>query len=455
MEKLSLDRQLAIVRLYLGGLPYDGIAAQAGVSKGSVANVVADLKAGQVLDVQEPAEQLELLRGLASEVRRAGLTTGQAVTGVYILSQLQELGVEPNEVERLVAVCRRLAEGTETQTFVRAALYLHQLEKSSGLGPAVLEDKVHTLLEEAARLEPLVGELRRCKRELKKLQKGRRGLADEIRQLEERSRPIRESLIAKEQREAELSRRVSDLEQRAQSADDRLTAARKQLQALASLGLTVEDLTGLTQRLAMVAHRHGIEPRSLRDRLLYELEGLDAGLGLESLVKLRRRELKENGEAIAKAQHERAALDSALQELRQQQARLQATMAAEEATIRKRMQGVTQIAVDTMTKLRQDLGDVTGQTLAEIRKLTSQALKLGQEFGRYDAMVEANQWLQTLLALTKGDGSAPAMEVRTVGLVVLRGVKGWLHQNESQASLPAALMLGLNSAIEELERWMP
>lgn len=70
MQKLSLRKQLAIVRLYLGGLSYDEIATKAAVSKGTVANVVADLKAGQILDVQELVEQLELLRELAVDLHR-------------------------------------------------------------------------------------------------------------------------------------------------------------------------------------------------------------------------------------------------------------------------------------------------------------------------------------------------------------------------------------------------
>jgi predicted DNA-binding protein YlxM (UPF0122 family) len=70
MQKLSLTKQLVIVKQYLGGLSYDEIAAQAEVSKGAVANVVADFKTGRVLDAQEPVEQLELLRGLATDLRR-------------------------------------------------------------------------------------------------------------------------------------------------------------------------------------------------------------------------------------------------------------------------------------------------------------------------------------------------------------------------------------------------
>ena len=47
MEKLSYRKQVMIVRMYLNGLSYDEIAAKVGVSKGTVANVIAELKAGR------------------------------------------------------------------------------------------------------------------------------------------------------------------------------------------------------------------------------------------------------------------------------------------------------------------------------------------------------------------------------------------------------------------------
>lgn len=69
MQKLSLRKQLTIVKLYLSGFSYDEIATRIGASKGTVANVVADLKAGRIVDVQDPAEQMELLRELAIDLR--------------------------------------------------------------------------------------------------------------------------------------------------------------------------------------------------------------------------------------------------------------------------------------------------------------------------------------------------------------------------------------------------
>lgn len=57
MQKLSMRKILAVVRLYLNGFSYDEIHAKADVSKGTVANIVADLKAGRILHVNEPLEQ--------------------------------------------------------------------------------------------------------------------------------------------------------------------------------------------------------------------------------------------------------------------------------------------------------------------------------------------------------------------------------------------------------------
>ena len=454
MQKLSLTKQLVIVKQYLGGLSYDEIAAQAEVSKGTVANVVADLKAGHILDAEETVEQLELLRVLATELRRLQLTPAQAVIGTAIVSHLQELEIEPGEIERYVAMCRHLAgDETRPQVLVRSALYLEQLEARTGLSPEALEDKVRTLQEEVTRLETLVQELKESRHEVKNLQKQRRNLADEIGQLEKRHRPLSDSVVEKEQRETELSHRVQELEQRAQASDERLAVARGELQMLTALGLSLDDLPGLVQRLAGVAQRHSIEPGALRDRLLHELEELDAGLGLESHLKVKQGELDDIKQAIAEAQRERVALDSALQQLRQQQAGLHAAIGEEEAHIHQAMQTIAQIAVDAAIKLQEDLKNGVDESLLQVQRLTTQALELGQEVGRCDAVIEANAWLQTTVALVKGDGSPKAADVRVVALAVLYGAKKCLQQNQDQTSLQYSLATRLDAVIKELQEW--
>jgi len=454
VDKLSLRKQMTIVRLYLNGSSYSEISTRAGVSKGTVANVVSDLKAGRILDVQEPAEQLELLRELSIDLRRCRLTPGQAVAGLAALSRLQALGVEPGDIEPWAAMCRELAaERIEAQAFVKAALDLEELRKRTGLGAEALEEKARKLEEEVARLEPRIQKLKECEQELKKLEKQRKRLSDEVGQLDKRHETLSLSVPQQERREEELSRQVQELEQRAQTADERLAAARRELEALAGLGLSLDDLPGFVQRLGGVAQRHGIEPRGLLERLLHELEELETGLGLESLLEMKQKELDKFERAILKAQREREALDSALQQLRQQQATLRRSISEEQADVRKEMRAIAKIARDTTAKLKQDMIKGVADAVLEVQNLRDQALELGHELGHFEATIQANEWLRSLLALVKGDGSIDACQVRAIGLSLLRGIQGWLAQNQEDIQTPYWLKTKLSAAVEDLEQW--
>ncbi len=59
MEKVSTTKRLTIVKQYLSGLSYDGIAARSGVSKGTVSNIVTELKAGKFPEATDAAEHIE------------------------------------------------------------------------------------------------------------------------------------------------------------------------------------------------------------------------------------------------------------------------------------------------------------------------------------------------------------------------------------------------------------
>lgn len=47
MEKLTVNKKVSIIDYYLSGLSYKEIAAKGHVSKGSVINIVMELKMGQ------------------------------------------------------------------------------------------------------------------------------------------------------------------------------------------------------------------------------------------------------------------------------------------------------------------------------------------------------------------------------------------------------------------------
>jgi hypothetical protein len=82
MEKLTTKKKLTVVRLYLEGLSYDEIAAKSRVSKGTVFNVIAELKAGRFPEYGDVGEQLDLLRELVVDLRQSRIAPVQAVVGI-------------------------------------------------------------------------------------------------------------------------------------------------------------------------------------------------------------------------------------------------------------------------------------------------------------------------------------------------------------------------------------
>ena len=186
MEKLSLKKKLLIIRLYLEGLSYDEISVKTNVGKGSVHNVITELKAGRFPEFGDLSEQIELLRELAVDLKRTRITPVQAAVGVSVLARLQELGVEPGEIESISALCRTLnADGIDIPLFVRAALAFEEEQRRTGLSVDELETKVKSLEESVTRLEPLAKEVMEQEARLTELAKQRESLAEEVSELEE------------------------------------------------------------------------------------------------------------------------------------------------------------------------------------------------------------------------------------------------------------------------------
>jgi len=453
VEKVSIKKQLTIVRLYLSGLSYSQIVAKTGVSKGTVANVIATLKGGQFAEAQLPAEQIELLHELAADLHQLNLNPSQAVTGLAVLSRLHELGIEPSDFQEWATMCKHLAaDKADAPSFVKAALYLEELRKATGLTVPELEQKASSLQHEVDKLQPIVKELKKCPGQLEEFKKAKNALAEDISHLEKRFQPLSNDIALKEKREAELSYRVQELEQRAQTADERLAAARQALKILAKLGLSAEEFPGFVHRIGIVAQRHGIKPAALRDRLLQELEQLHKGLSLESLVKARRTERDSIQKAISKASEKRSALESAISELNQQKASLEAAIAEEQAHMTTGMQTLNADFQEVAAKLKQDLQKDTSEALAEVQNLRNQTLDLGQELGHFSGIVEADGWLKTLASLIKGDASASAAEVRIAALAVLHGLKSYAQHKQGTSSY--LLSTYLDNVIQEVHRWV-
>jgi DNA repair exonuclease SbcCD ATPase subunit len=455
-QNLSGKKRLLVVSLYLGGMSYGEIAVKAGVSKGTVANIVAELKVGQFPEVGDVADQVELLRELALDLKHAKLTLSQASVGIGVLARLHEMEVSPADIEKCAAVGHALAgEDTDMPSFIEAVLRFEEARKESGLGFEDLESKVKELAEKAGHLEPLAQKAAECACELEELEARKEVLVGEISQLEAHHKELDIALKDKEDREADLCNRVIKLEDRAQVADEKLSHARAEITTLSEVGMSLDDLSGFTQRVCDIAHRHGIAPQDLSGRLLSELELLDVGLGLEAVLESKKHELEEIENNIDAAEAKLSSLKGECQELECQKTNLQAALEQARQHLTADMQSMGEMLRETTGQARQVLSDGMDEGLHEVAKLRDQALELGQEMGRYDTLLEANHWLGTLLALVKGDTGAEAAEIRAVGVMILRGLLDWIAAHGDVVASWSLLTMTLETALREVERWNP
>ena len=456
MEKLSIRKQLNIIRLYFSGLSYREIAAKAGVSVGAVTNVIADMKAGNYPEVGDVSEQVDMLRELAVEVRKSRSTVGEAVTGITIFNSVKELGLEPGDIPQYVSLCKALSPGgIETQAFVKAAVEYRNVLERTGLSVDEMEKKVRSLEETANQLEPTAKKVLDLQGELEELEVKKERLTGEIASLERRQHMLSESVKEREQREGELSTRVASLEDRLQSADERLSVARIDLKKLSAIGLSLDELSGFKERLQGVAHRHGITPKALSGRLLAELEQLDKGLGLETLLRARERELIKVDGAITKAQGKYAVLTDQSQQLQKELASLKEQITNERERVSGELRTITAIARNTVAELKHDLSNGIQEGLDEVAKLTKEILEAGKEFGQMEALIRNNTWFEDILSLLKGEDKVTARQVRVVGLILLKSIVAWLERNYPRDMSLHLLKTTTTNAVSELERWAP
>jgi predicted nucleic acid-binding Zn-ribbon protein len=450
VEKLSAKKKVAVVRQYLSGLSYDEIAAKSGVSKGTVANVIADLKAGRFPEASDAAEHIEQLRELSLDLKRSKLTPGQCATGLILLTRISECGLDPADIDRWPLILKSTGSEDEAQEFVRLVYSIQEVQERAGLSLDALDNKVHELERKAADLEPMSGKLEDYKKKVAELTRQREELASTVANLEQKYELLNPRVKEMEKRERDLSRRIRDMEPKARKAETTLSTLNGEMQRLQDIGLPFEKLAEFNERLQVIARRHVIEPAELRSRLLNELETLDKGLGLEALIPSRQQELDRMEQAITGTTKELETARAVVASLKQEKTNLETSIRETKEKVGREIAKIIPVAQDTIDRLVKELRRGHDEALVEVRRLRDEALEVGREVGRYGEIVETNQWLRELLALVRGEESVEDKRVRVITLLVLRGITVWLkHHNLEFSSLASAT----ENLIREMERW--
>ncbi len=453
MEKLSARKRAAIVGDYLSGMSYIEIGARQHVSTGAVAGVVADLKAGRFPEAGDVGEQIEQLKELSLDLKRANLSPGKCAVGLIVLARINECGLEPADIDRWPPILKSIGNDDEAREFVRLTYSIQEVQKRTGLTLEALNDKVNELEKKAAELEPVSGKLAECKKQITELTKQRRELSSAVENLEEKRKLLTPQVKDLEKREGYLSRQVAELEPRARKAEATLATFSKETQRLQNIGFNFEELAEFYQRIQVIARRHTIKPGELRGRLLHELETLGKGLGLEALIKSKQLELKEAEQAVTATEKELETTRAVVGSLKQEEAKLEASIKETREQIGREIVRIIPVARDTVDRLTKELSSGVDKAIAEVGQLRNQALETGKEVGRYQEILEANAWLKELLALVRGEQGIEAKQVRTIGMLMAQGVRSWLKVQDNNSVTLMSLPTAIDNLIKELERW--
>jgi transposase len=451
MERLTAKKKLAVVRLYFSGLPYDEIAAKCGVSKGTVANVVAELKAGSVPEATDVVEHIELLRELSIDLKQSRLTPGQCAIGLILLTRISEWGLDPADIDRWPMILKAVRNEDDAKEFVRLIYSIQEVQQRSGLGIEALDKKVHELEKKAADLEPLSGKLKDSEKELADLSRQRDELTGSVAMLEQREELLTPRVKELEKRHQNLSRRIADMEPRAQKAETTLSALKRETQKLEDNGFSPKELAEFNRKLEEIAQHHTIKSSELRGRLLQELQTLDKGLALETLIQRRQQELEKTEQALVRTRKEVEAAKAVVGTLGQEKTNLEASIKEMREKIMGEIAKMIPLAQDAITRFSEELRCGNDEALAEMRRLRDEALNVGREVGQYEGILKSCEWLDDLLALVRGKEDIAGARVRVIILLVVRGLHAWVKGQgfSSDALLPRATDL----LIGELEQW--
>lgn len=420
---LSDRKKVQVVRLWIAGESYEPIAKRAGVAKGSVANVIGEVRAGRFPALTDLRDEVDALRELAVELKRLGLEPVRALAGLTAFERLQELGVEPNQVAEWVHLCRQVvAEDLPIHEVIRYGRRVGDLLERTGLPYEALAGQVAQL---TSQLSELDNELQRGRAE-------RVALQSEVQQLNEemgsrrRERQRQEAAtkqatttidgLREEQRrlEAELGDGQKEAQAlRAQVADlrkeaRRLASAVEERQAalaqLGEVGLGPDHLAALRRSLEATALRHHLAPPALVDRFFAELVSYDTFLGLEEARDRLSLEMEQRAEGMRALKEAEARVQGEIEGLRVEKAAL--------------------------------AGELTAQ-LQTISALVRRATTAGRSLGVLEARVKANAWLHDLHTFLENPEGLELAQARPMVLILSRVLGRWVtvHDTGSHYSL--------------------
>jgi DNA-binding XRE family transcriptional regulator len=134
MRELSPQQKNMVIKMFLEGYSYDEIANKFGVAKGSITNIVEEVRTGSLSLPSDIARYVDDLRKIAVDMKKSNTNISELLPCLTIHSKLKSMGIRDHQIDSWLDICRQIAsEDVSNRQFAKTALELARLMSKTGM----------------------------------------------------------------------------------------------------------------------------------------------------------------------------------------------------------------------------------------------------------------------------------------------------------------------------------
>lgn len=367
MGEISEAKRLNVVDLYLKGYSANDIVEETGISKGSVINILQEVRMGK-LDRLSLKERIDELHKLSLKLKKEGIDLSQARLGLTFWERLEEVGIKSEELESLITLHREISSADfPKEDFLDASLALLRLREGRLFNFSQVKEKGNIL-------EQLSSSLAELERGLSEKQSCLSQLAHELQ---------------------EEKKKVEGLQTRKGKLEEEISQREEALSSLSQMGFGKAWLKEFKGRIEEVAKSFSIRPKdaacSLIDDLDLILKKEGAKLALEEEAQRLTREVEEKRKEREKLRTAISKEEAQREEILKEKERIEASIDEVKEKGLKSIEEINKRAVTNLEGLKEGMG-----------LLADEALKKGKEIGEIETKIEhGSAFLGDLLGFLK------------------------------------------------------
>jgi len=305
MKEIPRTKKLEVAQYYILGYPYNDIENRAGVSHGSIVNIVKELEDGRLTIPGTSFDQVNDLRQLSFDLKKKGLEPSQALLGLLLFERLQTIEITPELVDKWSELAKKLLPvDFPAKDFLEAALRLNELEKGEGKPFTTLAEEYVRLKEGVDKFkskvdslfknkEELIKEVEPLRAQLESLERTRNRLENDAEIQTRKLQELKSKTKETGEEKSRLSREAKELQGRKTKLSSEVDSKEESLRRLNDIGLSDEDLLRIITFIERTSQNEGISGSELKKKFFSALGLFEDISGLEKRQKAEMQKVNE------------------------------------------------------------------------------------------------------------------------------------------------------------------